>query len=102
VAHDIDGNVLRHLIRVFRCGQDPDSFSDGLMVRPSDHIPRAPIGHRQPTPSDLVALKPAFDGTVGTNLRRSDSDRQIDTVDRETMEENKDVDRKISGICRGC
>jgi hypothetical protein len=82
--------------------KDPDSFSDSLMVSPSDDIPRAPIGHRQPTPSDLVAPKSAFDGTVGANLRKSDSDQQIDAIDREIMEENKEVDRKISGICRGC
>ena len=74
----------------------------GLMADPSDPIPRAPIGHRQPTPRDLVTQKPAVDGTVGANPRSSDADKQIDAIDRQTMEENKEVDRMISGICQGC
>jgi len=45
--------------------KDPDALSDNLMVSPSYHIPRAPIGHRQPTSTDLVAPKPASGGTVG-------------------------------------
>jgi hypothetical protein len=74
----------------------------GLMVEPSDKIPRAPIGHRQPTPRDLTAPNAASDNTVGSNLRKSDSDEQVDAIDREIMEEGKEVDRKINGICRGC
>lgn len=78
--------------------RDPNSFNDGLMVSPSDPIPRAPIGHRQPTQNDLVAPRSAFDGAVGANLGKSNSDQQIDAVDREIMEENKEADRKVSGI----
>ena len=73
-------------------------FSCGLMVSPSDQIPRAPIGHRQPTPSDFVPDQ-TFDGTVGSNLWKPDVDPELD---REIIEENRVVDRKISGICRGC
>jgi hypothetical protein len=82
--------------------REPDFFIGGLMADPSEHIPRAPIGHHQPTPRDLVGQKPADSRTVGSNLRGSDGDQQIDFIDREIMEENKEVDRKIGGICRGC
>jgi hypothetical protein len=75
--------------------------ANDLMVNPSDRIPRAPIGHRQPTRSDLIAPKSAFDGTVGANLRNS-ADNQADVLDQQIMEENKQIDRKISEICRGC
>ena len=68
----------------------------------ADPIPRAPIGLRQPTPSDLVAPKPVFDGTVGVNSRSSDADKQIDAIDQQIIEENKEVDRMINKICRGC
>jgi hypothetical protein len=76
----------------------PDWLSCGLMVSPSDQIPRAPIGHRQPIPSNLVPTQ-TFDGTLGASLRKSRVDPKID---REIFDENKVVDRKISGICRGC
>lgn len=75
--------------------------ANDLMVNPSDRIPRAPIGHRQPTRSDLIAPKSAFNGTVGANLR-SKADNRADVLDQEIMEENEQIDRKISGICRGC
>jgi hypothetical protein len=82
--------------------KDPAPLIGGMMADPSDHIPRAPIGHRLPPPSDLVVPKPAFDGTVGANLHGSDTDGNIDTLDREIMQENKEIDRTISEIFRGC
>jgi hypothetical protein len=94
--------LLLSIALVSNCvAKDPALPLSGLMVDPSDPIPRAPIGHRQPTPSDLGASRPASD-TVGANLRKSESDRQVDDVDQKIMEESKEVDRKISGICRGC
>jgi hypothetical protein len=74
----------------------------GLMADPSEHIPPAPIGHHQPTPREFVGQMPPDNRTVGDNLRGSEGDQQTDFIDREIMEENKEVDQKIGGICRGC
>jgi hypothetical protein len=82
--------------------KEPDLLIGGLLADPSEHIPRAPIGHRQPTPRDFVGQEPADNRTVGNNLRGSGIDQQTDFIDREIMEENKEVDRKIGGICRRC
>jgi hypothetical protein len=82
--------------------KEPDLLAGGLMADPSEHVPRAPIGHHQPTLRDLVGQKPANERTVGADPRRPDVDQQIDFLDREIVEENKEVDRKIGGICRGC
>jgi hypothetical protein len=86
----------------FGVAKEPNPLIGSLMADPSEHIPRAPIGHHQPTPRDLVGQRPADSPTVGDNLRGSGVDRQIDFIDREIMEENKEVDREIGGICRGC
>jgi hypothetical protein len=72
------------------------------MADRSEHIPRAPIGHHQPTLRDRVGQIPPDKRTVGDNLRGSGGDQRTDFIDREIMEENKEVDQKIGGICRGC
>jgi hypothetical protein len=82
--------------------KEPTLLLGCLMADPSESIPRAPIGHHQPTPGDVVGQKPADNCSVGGNVRGSDADQQTDFIDREIMEENKEVDRKIGGICRGC
>lgn len=82
--------------------KEPNLLIGGLMADPSEHIPRAPIGHHQPTPRDLAGQKPANNRAIGDNLRGSDVGQKIDFIDREIMEENKEVDRKIGKICRGC
>jgi hypothetical protein len=54
-------------------------------IRSSHNIPKAPVGHRQPTPRDLSATKRSDDnGLLG------------DAADDEVL------DSKIKSICRGC
>jgi hypothetical protein len=54
-------------------------------IRSSHNIPKAPVGHRQPTPRDLSATKRSDDnGLLG------------DAAD------DKVLDSKIKSICRGC
>ena len=54
-------------------------------IRSSHNIPKAPVGHRQPTPRDLSATK------------RSDNNGLLgDGAD------DKVLDSKIKSICRGC
>ena len=54
-------------------------------IKSSHNIPKAPVGHRQPTPRDLSATK----GSDDSGLLGDDAD-------------DKALDRKIKSICRGC
>jgi hypothetical protein len=54
-------------------------------VKPSHNIPKAPVGHRQPSPRDISAAK----GNDDIGLLGEDAD-------------DKALDRKIKSICRGC
>jgi hypothetical protein len=54
-------------------------------VKSSHNIPKAPVGHRQPTPRDLSATK----GSDDSGLLFDDAD-------------DKALDKKIKSICRGC
>ena len=54
-------------------------------IKSSHNIPKAPVGHRQPTPRDLSATK----GSVDNGLLGDDAD-------------DKALDSKIKNICRGC
>jgi hypothetical protein len=54
-------------------------------VKSSHSIPKAPVGHRQPTPRDLSATK----GSDDNGLLGDDAD-------------DKALDSKIKSICRGC
>jgi hypothetical protein len=54
-------------------------------IRSSHNIPKAPVGHRQPTPRDLSATK----GSDDNGLLGDDAD-------------DKALDSKIRSICRGC
>jgi hypothetical protein len=54
-------------------------------IKSSHNIPKAPVGHRQPTPRDISAAKGNDDdGLIG--------DAAVD----------KALDSKIRSICRGC
>jgi hypothetical protein len=54
-------------------------------MKSSHNIPKAPAGHRQPTPRDISAVKASDDdGLLG-----GDAD-------------DKALDKKIKSICRGC
>jgi hypothetical protein len=54
-------------------------------IKSSHNIPKAPVGHRQPTPRDLSATKASDDN----GLLGDDAD-------------DKALDSKIKSICRGC
>jgi hypothetical protein len=54
-------------------------------IKSSRDIPKAPVGHRQPTPRDLSATK----GSDDNGLLGDDAD-------------DKALDKKIKSICRGC
>jgi hypothetical protein len=54
-------------------------------AKSSHIIPKAPVGHRQPTPRDLSATK----GSDDSGLLGDDAD-------------DKALDKKIKSICRGC
>ena len=54
-------------------------------IKSSHNIPKAPVGHRQPTPRDLSAAK----GSDDNGLLGDDAD-------------DKALDSKIKSICRGC
>jgi hypothetical protein len=47
-------------------------------------IPQAPVGHRQPRPSDIP------------------SEKNLSDPNDPLSKENAALDRKIKGICRGC
>jgi hypothetical protein len=67
----------------------PDAFAQGsssVSKNPSGGVMQAPVGHRQPRPSDL----PPNSGK-----------EQLDPNDP-LSKENALLDRKIKSICRGC
>ena len=67
----------------------PEAFaqsgSSSVMKNPDKPIPQAPVGHRQPRPSDLPP-----------------SDRIQNDPNDPLSKENALLDRKIKSICRGC
>jgi hypothetical protein len=54
-------------------------------IKSSHNLPKAPVGHRQPTPRDISATK----GSDNNGLLGDDAD-------------DKALDSKIRSICRGC
>jgi hypothetical protein len=54
-------------------------------IKSSHNLPKAPVGHRQPTPRDTSATK----GSDNNGLLGDDAD-------------DKALDKKIKSICRGC
>lgn len=66
----------------------PEAFaqsgSSSVMKNPDKPIPQAPIGHRQPRPSDLP------------------SEKNLSDPNDPLSKENAALDRKIKSICRGC
>ena len=66
----------------------PEAFaqsgSSSVMKNPDKPIPQAPIGHRQPRPSDLP------------------SEKNLGDPNDLLSKENAALDRKIKSICRGC
>ena len=69
-------------------GGGPQAFaqsgSSSVTKNPDRSIPQAPVGHRQPRPSDLPPSQDLNDPN--------------DPVSKE----NAALDRKIKSICRGC
>ncbi|MBR0913967.1 hypothetical protein [Bradyrhizobium japonicum] len=78
----------------------PTQVIDGLTPNPTAPVTCALTKHRQPIKGNLAA--PAREGTVGADTRDSRIDREIDAIDKEITTENKELDRKINSICRGC
>ncbi len=65
--------------------QSSNKSQGSSMSRSSGGIPQAPVGHRQPTQSDVSAAE----AKDKQGLLGSDAD-------------DKALDRKIKSICRGC
>lgn len=59
----------------------------GTSAKSSGGIPQAPVGHRQPTKADVSAAESKDRGLLGAG-----ADAAAD----------KELDRKIKNICRGC
>jgi hypothetical protein len=67
----------------------PDAFAQGsssVSKNSGGGVIQAPVGHRQPRPSDLPS---------------SNTKEQVDPNDP-LSKENAALDRKIKSICRGC
>ena len=65
----------------------PDAFAQGsstVTKNPDRSTPQAPVGHRQPRPSDLP------------------SEKNLSDPNDPLSKENRALDRKIKSICRGC
>jgi hypothetical protein len=66
----------------------PEAFaqsgSSTVTKNPDRPIPQAPVGHRQPRPSDLPPSK------------------DLNDPNDPLSKENAALDRKIKSICRGC
>ena len=59
----------------------------GTMARTPSGIPQAPVGHRQPTKADVSSAESKDNrGLLGAGADAAD----------------KELDRKIKNICRGC
>jgi hypothetical protein len=75
-------------ISFFRCAvalAESNTIPRQQTIKSSHNLPKAPVGHRQPTPRDTSAAKGNDDnGLLGD-----------DAVD-------KALDSKIRSICRGC
>jgi hypothetical protein len=73
-------------------GGSPEAFaqsgSSTVTKNPDRSIPQAPVGHRQPRPSDLPP-------GVHDQYNRPDPNDPL-------SKENAALDRKIKSICRGC
>ena len=63
--------------------KEPDRTTGSGVRMEEPSLPQAPIGHRQPRPSDLPAT------------------RERDSSDVRLNELNRDIDRKLQ-ICRNC
>jgi hypothetical protein len=70
----------------------PEAFAQGGSSRvtknPDRPVPEAPVGHRQPRPSDLPQ-------GLQDQYNRPDPNDPL-------SKENAALDRKIKSICRGC
>ena len=65
----------------------PDAFAQGsssVAKNPDRTLPQAPVGHRQPRPSDVP------------------SEKNLSDPNDPLSKENRALDRKIKSICRGC
>lgn len=80
--------ILSMAAVVLLIGSGPQAFaqsgSSTVTKNPDRSIPQAPVGHRQPRPSDLP------------------SEKNLSDPNDPLSKENRALDRKIKSICRGC
>lgn len=79
--------IILSMALVFLIG-GAEAFAQGsssVSKNPSSSIPQAPVGHRQPRPSDLPP-----------------NQQNITDPNDPLAKENAALDRKIKSICRGC